>query len=227
LEDIDVIKSFEEMFSLTFQKVRKFRECRFTLRQEIGKHLKHLMCDEKLDDFIKGVYIMEATEKIPNDVCNFDYIQLIDQHDYQQFHDDYEKLEELSVVCKIVQIFSNLIVLHVKPTRNRRQRQKMQIDPEQPYFVKFIPNRITTRVSHRTLEELINKNIESHLQYFDMKYITNQWNEQKIDDFTWMNTAIAKNNEQQIAIKNIVNRSSFPAPYIIFGGPGNLSQSSY
>ncbi|XP_058066597.1 putative helicase MOV-10 [Anopheles bellator] len=49
---------------------------------------------------------------------------------------------------------------------------------------------------------------------------TNEPLVEPIEQFTWFDSRIATNRLQQGAIKNIVNRTAFPAPYIIFGPPG-------
>lgn len=37
---------------------------------------------------------------------------------------------------------------------------------------------------------------------------------------SFINKNIAKNNEQRVAVQNILNNSSMEAPYIVFGPPG-------
>lgn len=39
-------------------------------------------------------------------------------------------------------------------------------------------------------------------------------------DLDWVHKSVANNEEQKTAVKNILNKSSHPAPYIIFGPPG-------
>lgn len=39
-------------------------------------------------------------------------------------------------------------------------------------------------------------------------------------NFKWANTNIQKNEEQKLAVKNIVNCTAFPFPYVVFGPPG-------
>jgi helicase MOV-10 len=39
-------------------------------------------------------------------------------------------------------------------------------------------------------------------------------------NFEWFNKQIGKNEEQMAAIKNIVNCTAFPFPYVVFGPPG-------
>jgi len=36
----------------------------------------------------------------------------------------------------------------------------------------------------------------------------------------WVNPNISKNKEQKQAVRSILNKTAYPAPYIIFGPPG-------
>ncbi|XP_040168042.1 putative helicase MOV-10 [Anopheles arabiensis] len=46
------------------------------------------------------------------------------------------------------------------------------------------------------------------------------FNDAVITEFDWFQSCIAENEQQTQAIKNIVNRTAYPAPYILFGPPG-------
>ncbi|XP_062712336.1 uncharacterized protein LOC109403351 isoform X2 [Aedes albopictus] len=48
----------------------------------------------------------------------------------------------------------------------------------------------------------------------------------RINGFQWINIGIASNEEQMVAVRNIVNRTSFPAPYVLFGPPGTGKSST-
>ncbi|XP_029731593.1 putative helicase MOV-10 isoform X1 [Aedes albopictus] len=47
-----------------------------------------------------------------------------------------------------------------------------------------------------------------------------------IASFQWIRRSVASNEEQMVAIRNIVNQTSFPAPYILFGPPGTGKTST-
>lgn len=49
---------------------------------------------------------------------------------------------------------------------------------------------------------------------------------ESISDFQWLGERITTNEEQMMAVRNIVNQSSFPAPYILFGPPGTGKTST-
>ncbi|XP_062547272.1 putative helicase MOV-10 [Armigeres subalbatus] len=43
---------------------------------------------------------------------------------------------------------------------------------------------------------------------------------EQLTRFEWIQKSVATNEEQKIAVRNITNQTSFPAPYILFGPPG-------
>ncbi|XP_019539795.2 putative helicase MOV-10 [Aedes albopictus] len=47
-----------------------------------------------------------------------------------------------------------------------------------------------------------------------------------IDSFEWFRPGITSNKEQMVAVMSIVNQTSFPAPYILFGPPGTGKTST-
>jgi hypothetical protein len=138
-------------------------------------------------------------------------------YDYQQYHDDLSELKSHRIVAKITYIFDNLILVRLAPARNRRQRSDVpKLDTDRPYHIEFIPNRISTRVAHRALEDLKASNMTEFIKKFEMENFKKQV--EYFDEFDWFNESIEDNEEQQIAVQNIVNCTSFPSPYIIFGG---------
>ncbi|XP_050079574.1 putative helicase MOV-10 [Anopheles maculipalpis] len=52
------------------------------------------------------------------------------------------------------------------------------------------------------------------------KAIKKAFKEEHITKFKWFQDCIATNEQQKQAIKNIINRTAYPAPYILFGPPG-------
>lgn len=224
VEDLYGLKEMED-FSLSHQKVSHFISCRHSLRSTIENNLKFVMCQKKMRIFVQNTFIIEATKKMPCDVQEFDYIYLTDMADYQQFHDDLHEIAEHRMTGKIHYIFGNLILFQLvyKSRRELKERQQVAVYEDRPYHVEFLPNRIATRVAHRAVEDAIKNNLQNNLADFSKPVAETKkdlQDKRTFKKFQWMNPSIRTNNEQQSAIKNIVNCTSFPSPYIIFGPPG-------
>lgn len=73
IEDLDCLKQCED-YNLRFQKVLSYRHCRLSLRQVIDKHMKHLMCEDKRGFLMNSIFVIEATQKMPVDAMEFDYV---------------------------------------------------------------------------------------------------------------------------------------------------------
>jgi hypothetical protein len=96
------------------------------------------------------------------------------------------------------------------------------------YAVRFIPNRITIRASINALDLIHEKKLTGFFENFDaIPSKTNmiKFNKDKIFEekaFEWCNKNIESNEEQKLAIKNIVNCTAYPYPYCVFGPPGKI-----
>ncbi|XP_062560306.1 uncharacterized protein LOC134224762 isoform X1 [Armigeres subalbatus] len=82
-----------------------------------------------------------------------------------------------------------------------------------------------TVLSHFVKEQLILKKPTIHCPLLNQYPVPM---EKKIiyESFQWFNKYVATNHEQLSAVRNIVNRTSFPAPYILFGPPGTEKTST-
>ncbi|XP_062538012.1 uncharacterized protein LOC134206329 [Armigeres subalbatus] len=82
-----------------------------------------------------------------------------------------------------------------------------------------------TVLSHFVEEQLILKKPMIHCPPLNQYPVPM---EKKIiyESFQWFNKYVATNHEQLSAVRNIVNRTSFPVPYILFGPPGTGKTST-
>lgn len=199
---------------MSHQRVLDFRSCYYNLQIAVDRHLSSFMCRTKTRDFLKDCLIIQADKKLPNDASEFDYVYLTDMEDYQNYHEDLHEIVDYRIVCKVHYIFGNLILL--KQQKNRKRR-KNNINDERNYHVQFIPNRIAIRVAHRAIDDALKCKLVDYLCDFDPSQKSSK---EVIQKFAWMNSSVSSNKEQQKAVRNIVNRSSFPSPYIVFGPPG-------
>ncbi|CAD1469051.1 unnamed protein product, partial [Heterotrigona itama] len=69
---------------------------------------------------------------------------------------------------------------------------------------------------HYVLDTMCYYNLENLIY---PKINTNHYTLSKVD-LDWVHKSIVNNEEQKTVVKNILNNSSYPAPYIIFGPPG-------
>jgi hypothetical protein len=73
IEDLENITQMKE-YSLDFANVYKYSLCPLILQNTIKQHLRHLMCNEKLKDYVKSIHIIQARKKLPVDVMEFDFV---------------------------------------------------------------------------------------------------------------------------------------------------------
>lgn len=95
------------------------------------------------------------------------------------------------------------------------------VDLTTTYFVRFIPNRITYRACFQALDSI--KQHLLHCFFDDFEHepeYCKRDNGRLVDNFEWYNEQIKTNEEQMTAIKNIVNCTAYPFPYVVFGPPG-------
>ena len=87
--------------------------------------------------------------------------------------------------------------------------------------VRFVQNRITYRACFQAFDMIKKNGLQNFFQDFKNEpEDCDKFNGEKFDNFEWFNPQIGKNEEQMTAIKNIVNCTAFPFPYVVFGPPG-------
>lgn len=89
--------------------------------------------------------------------------------------------------------------------------------------MKFSPNRTPIRMEYQALE--IVKYQELNPFFFPSKN-ANKFKLFARNQFSWFNTNLASNEEQQTAVFNIVNETAHPNPFILFGPPGTGKTST-
>ena len=94
------------------------------------------------------------------------------------------------------------------------------------YHVQLVENRVPTRLACQALEKIRHFKLEHFFTSFDKAKLPKQPFknlEVSFESITAINPSIGSNESQMKAVKSIVNRTSFPSPYIIFGPPGKTS----
>jgi hypothetical protein len=91
------------------------------------------------------------------------------------------------------------------------------------YIVELLPNFFTSAMAFKALNSIEKENYEKFFLDFNASHLPIAVDNNvlpKVVNFSFMNTSVGENAPQSSAIKHIVNRTSFPSPYVIFGPPG-------
>jgi helicase MOV-10 len=106
-------------------------------------------------------------------------------------------------------------------------KKNTPIDCSKLYHVKFIPNRVSYRACYHTIETIKNLNLTDYFQNFQ-RILPKQTadSKSKIQITGWFNKNVATNDEQKMAVNNILNRTAFPFPFVVFGPPGTGKTST-
>ncbi|XP_055628898.1 putative helicase MOV-10 [Toxorhynchites rutilus septentrionalis] len=127
---------------------------------------------------------------------------------------------EVNVLVSSKEIFRGTI--------DRIENEIVFIEMATPIFVdevvriEFRSNRTSYKLEYSAIE-LLDETV------IDKLFFPETIGESKLETFTefeWFRENISSNEEQMQAVKNIVNRTSFPAPYILFGPPGTGKTST-
>lgn len=125
------------------------------------------------------------------------------------------EIESKRIFNRIIRIDGSRLVFE----KSRRS----VIDLNTKYRVELVENRMSIRLCHRTFEKIKEQKLEPFLTTFDestlVKLPAKPW---RVGSFIFapINPSVGSNKLQMQAVKNIVNRSSFPSPYVVFGPPG-------
>uniref|UniRef100_A0A1L8DJ61 RNA helicase n=1 Tax=Nyssomyia neivai TaxID=330878 RepID=A0A1L8DJ61_9DIPT len=109
--------------------------------------------------------------------------------------------------AKVYQLKKEHIVLDVET------RDVLEKDVE--FDIHFLANRMTIQLEQQALEYVKDHKIA---QFFFPDSVSTQPIE--FSSFEWINESVKTNPEQQSAIIHIVEKTAFPAPYILMGPPG-------
>ena len=91
-----------------------------------------------------------------------------------------------------------------------------------------MPNFFSGAIAQRALTRIVKANYEKFMLNFTQNSlpVSSKTVFKKVDEIAWMNESVGRNHAQSQAIKHIVNRTSFPSPYIVFGPPGTGKTST-
>lgn len=143
---------------------------------------------------------------------------LVPMHKYSEgkinFEDD-------CIFAQVNRIEHNQIHFEKKFTKRREDNVVRTVDRKTRYSVRWVPNRISYRATLSALDSI--RQHALHHFFDDFEYepeLSRRDNGVKIQNFEWCNQQITTNDEQKIAITNIVNCTAYPFPYVVHGPPG-------
>lgn len=142
---------------------------------------------------------------------------------------DFLKLKISSKELAKIQINAPIVSYQPKSVTVEIKRNKTKvIDDKTHYYVEFLPNFFTSAVAQRSLNRIKSSGYENFMLDFSEASLPLRGNFvfERFDSIEWMNKNVGVNPAQSTAIKHIVNRSSFPSPFIVFGPPGTGKTSS-
>lgn len=171
--------------------------------------------DVRLDGMMNTYSFAATKNQIPP---NFEEMSLC-LVPMNKYFDDKINFEDDCIFSQIERFEGNRVFFEKKfPTVRGVTRV---IDLNSKYFVRFIPNRITYRACFQALDSIQLHSLHNYFNDFEYPPENCQRrNVVNIDNFEWYNQNIATNEEQMTAIKNIVNCTAYPFPYVVFGPPG-------
>ncbi|XP_062564068.1 putative helicase MOV-10 isoform X2 [Armigeres subalbatus] len=92
-----------------------------------------------------------------------------------------------------------------------------------PCKVEFPLNRTQYKLEYNALNLISRIDLE---KFLFTKSLPKKKKPVRQTEFRWFQPTIANNREQMTAIRNIINMTSFPAPYVLFGPPGTGKTST-
>lgn len=189
-------------------------------------HIEDLTIRKALDDLTMVDKLVASTYKPYHFAVYFDGKKLSEKLEFNHLvltsmelyepNKDLGLVEHARIYCRILSIDGSRVVFE-KP-------KSKQISKSTKYHVQLVENRVPTRLACMALERISKLKLEAFFVNFDESKLTAQ-DAQKplpVEIVDSINPSVGSNESQMKAVTNIVNRTSFPSPYIIFGPPGKI-----
>lgn len=93
-------------------------------------------------------------------------------------------------------------------------KNRKEIKKDSTYHVEFLTNLYGSSMAKQAMERIQENGFEDYLLNLTLKSSTKVFKKFIESDFEWMNSNVGTNTAQKDAIISIVNRTSFPSPFI-------------
>ncbi|XP_072767482.1 putative helicase mov-10-B.1 isoform X2 [Anoplolepis gracilipes] len=124
----------------------------------------------------------------------------------------YEAISKKLIWAKVVKITGNEVTIQPHSFKDAETFK----DKNKKFNINFWSKHWPLRCCHYALTIMSQKLNLVEIMFPKLKTTGTDLN----DDIQWINTNIEKNEEQKQAVRKILNKTAYPAPYIIFGPPG-------
>lgn len=127
-----------------------------------------------------------------------------------------KELHKFQISAPIKGFHRNFVTIEIN------RKGKNPINSDELYHVEFLPNFFSNAMAQRALNRIKLHNYEPFMLEFTRESLPSEAINgfKQFDNFEWLNQSVGSNLGQSTAIQHIVNRTSFPSPYIVFGPPG-------
>lgn len=119
----------------------------------------------------------------------------------------------------IVQVRNGLVLIQLDKLLDTFTARTKIVPNAEVYFIRFMSNRTSIALEHRALD-LLDQHQISTFFFPNCDNLTVDSVKSVVDNAAKIKWISDVNDEQRSAIENILNRTSYPFPYILFGPPG-------
>lgn len=192
-------------------------------------HIEDLTIRKALDDLTMTNKLVASTYKSCQFAVYFEGKKLSDKLEFNYLvltpMEIYDVTNDLGLVeDKNVRIYCRIISIDGSRVVFEKPRSKY-ISKTTKYHVQLVENRFPTRLACMSLQRISRLKMEPFFTSFDDSKLPEQVIKNfgdPVENIDSINPSIGSNVAQMKAVMNIINRTSFPSPYVIFGPPGKI-----
>lgn len=209
IEDLKQNEDYQKN-QLNDQIVQSYASASAELKTKIVEHVSKYLCVQKARKFLKESQFIEMTKnKLPFDLEGIDGIRLTKLNHFGVS----QNIKTIKTVIDYV-VNNETIIFKIDPDVRLGDRR---------FNVEFAPNRLLICMTQQALTRCDQLNVNDYLIDFESPISNPSFvrdSELKFKQFTYKNRNIVNNPDQEGAIREILNGSSFPSPYVLYGPPG-------